>query len=83
MNPLTVGKAEIFPRTFDAAGEAMGSVERAAFNSNPITSEYYTSQKWVVRVPCVMSDGSKNPAQPFHYHTFKTRAQAQLFAEKQ
>lgn len=69
-------------RTFEAANHPSGSPERARLNGDPITSEYLTGKPYVVRVPALMSDGTRNPVQPWHFHTFKTKRDAESYADE-
>ena len=60
-------------RSFAASKYPKGSQQRLILNSNPKTSEYYTSEKWYVEEDHYMSSGDVHPTQPKIYRTFKTR----------
>lgn len=64
-------------RTFEARKYPKESPERAALNLDVVTSEYLSSQKYVIRTPALMSDGTPNPAQQFHYTPFATKTEAE------
>ncbi len=66
----------VHKRTFTALKFPKGSPERDALNTNPLTSEYFPSQRYAIQRPALMSDGSPNPTQKFWVNTFKTKAEA-------
>lgn len=59
-------------RTFEAATKPAGSPERAALNGDPLTSEYMTSYRYMLRE----KDGSKTP------YSFRSKADAVRAAER-
>ena len=65
-------KAELLRRTFAAKQHPIGSAERAAMNSDVLTSEYYPSQRYLLRRPFIMTDGTPHPTQPFIDRTFRS-----------
>jgi len=75
-------KIEIHKRTFEASKHPKGSAERAEFNNDPLTSEYYTSEPWLCRKEALMGDGSPNPRQKWHNKTFRTRKDAEQYANR-
>ncbi len=72
---------QIMRRTFEARMHPHGSPERAALNGDVKTSEYYTSQPYLLRRPFIMSDGTPHPTQPFIDRTFRTRREAAAVAD--
>lgn len=54
-------KPQVLKRTFEALKHPKGSTERAKFNDDALTSEYYTSHKYLSLRPFYMSDGSLHP----------------------
>ncbi len=72
--------ATVHRRTFDALAHPEGSPERVRLNLDALHSQYLTGSPYLVRVPAFMSDGTPNPAQAFHNHTFRTKGEAEGFA---
>ena len=70
------GNNFLLRRTFNAAKHPPGSDERKILNADPVTSEYMTSHKFMVRREAIMSDGRQNPAQLYHDKTFVTLKEA-------
>ncbi len=67
----------ILRRTF-AASKTSDPAERASLNLDALTSQYYTSHRYLVRVPF-----PNHPTQKYTSHTFRTRAEAQAFIDRQ
>lgn len=74
---------EVLRRTFAAAKHQPGSEKRAALNRDTLTSEYYTSHRYMTRQPITMDDGTPHPTQPFLCRTFKAKAEADAYALKE
>lgn len=74
--PFDLTGSIIQRRTFEAATHPPDSAERARLNLDPLTSEYLTSHRYLVRRPALMSDGTPNPAQRFHTYTCRTKTEA-------
>jgi hypothetical protein len=72
---------ETMRRTFAAAKFPPGSEERASLNRDTLTSEYYTSHRYMTRQPLTMSDGAPHH-QKYLCRTFKTKAEAEVYASK-
>ena len=73
---------EILRRTFDAAKFPKGSPERAKLNGDVLTSEYMTSYRYMARWPFYMSNGTRNPVQPFGDRAFRTKAEAEAWKKE-
>lgn len=69
-------------RTFGALEYPKGSPSRMLLNENALTSEYYTSHKWIVLEPFLMSDGTPHPTQKNFASTFKIKKDAIAYLEK-
>lgn len=69
-------KYEILKRTFKALNYPRGSIERKNLNTDVLTSEYYTTNKWLLRVPFIMSDDTPHPTQKYLDYDFKTKKEA-------
>ena len=76
-------KSEILRRTFKAKEYPKGSEEREKLNLDPVTSEYMTSYKYVVKTPCLMSDGTPKPGQHNNYRTCRSKQEAVLIQEQE
>ncbi len=76
-------KPIVLKRTFEAARHPKGSAERERLNRDVRTSEYMPSMRWIVRRPCLMSDGSPHPRQPWVNDEFRTKREAEAFAAEQ
>ncbi len=74
---------EVLRRTFAAAKHQPGSEKRAALNRDTLTSEYYTSHRYMTRQPITMDDGTPHPTQPFLCRTFKAKAEADAYASSE
>ena len=70
-------EVQILPRTFEANQHPKGSQERARLNEDALTSEYYPSHKYLLRIQALMKDGTPNPVQKWHDYTYRTKRQAQ------
>jgi hypothetical protein len=70
-------EVQILPRTFEANQHPKGSQERARLNEDALTSEYYPSHKYLLRIQAVMNDGTPNPVQKWHDYTYRTKREAQ------
>jgi hypothetical protein len=70
--------AVIHRRTFEAARHPVGAPLRAALNRDAVTSEYMTSQRYLVRRRFLMSDGTPHPTQEFIDTTFRTKLEAEI-----
>jgi len=73
---------ETMRRTFAAAKFPLGSKDRAALNRDTLTSEYYTSHRYMTREPFLMDDGTPHSTQPHLCRTFKTKTEADEYARK-
>jgi hypothetical protein len=67
---------EVLRRTFEANKFPVGSLERDGLNLCPVTSAYLPGERYVLKAPFNMSDGSTHPTQPFTYRGFRTKAAA-------
>ena len=74
---------EVLRRTFSASKHPPGSEERARLNRDTLTSEYYTSHRYMTRQPFTMDDGAPHPTQRYLCRTFKTKAEADAYASRQ
>jgi hypothetical protein len=66
---------QILRRTFQAA-KANTEAERAELNGDALTSQYYPSQRYLVREPF-----PNHPTQKHIGHTFRTRKEAEAWVE--
>jgi len=73
---------EVLRRTFFANQHPKGSPQRARLNLDTLTSEYMPSYRYIARQPFILSDGSTHPRQPFIDRAFRTKAQAEAFANR-
>ena len=71
---------EVLRRTFAAAKHPAGSDQRARLNRDTLTSEFYTSHRYMTREPFTMSDGTPHPSQDNLCRTFKTKGEADKYA---
>ena len=71
---------EVLRRTFAAAKRPPGSEARARLNRDTLTSEYYTSHRYMTRQPFTMDDGTPHPTQHCLCRTFKTKVKADAYA---
>lgn len=76
-------KVDVLRRTFAAAKHPAGSAERARLNRDTLTSEYYTSHRYMTRQPFTMSDGKPHPTQPHLCRTFRSKPEADTYASTQ
>ena len=74
---------EVLRRTFAAANHPPDSQERARLNRDTLTSEYYTSHRYMTRRPLTMDDGAPHPSQHCLCRTFTTKAEAEAYALKE
>lgn len=72
---------KVIRRTFEAAKHPKGSEERARLNMNAETSEYMPSMRYMVRWPFLMNDGTPHPTQPFQHGSYRTKKEAEIWAE--
>jgi hypothetical protein len=70
-------QVQILRRTLEANRYPKGSPERARLNEDALTSEYYPSHKYLLRVQALMNDGTPNPAQKWHDYSYPTKREAQ------
>ena len=71
---------EVLRRTFAAAKRPPGSEARARLNRDTLTSEYYTSHRYMTRQPFTMDNGAPHPRQRYLCRTFKTKVEADAYA---
>ena len=71
---------EVLRRTFAAAKRPPGSEARARLNRDTLTSEYYTSHRYMTRQPFTIDEGTPRPAQHCLCRTFKTEGDADKYA---
>jgi len=71
---------EVLRRTFAAAKRPPGSEARARLNRDTLTSEYYTSHRYMTRQPFTVDDGTAHPTQRYLCRTFTTKAEADVYA---
>ena len=74
---------EVLRRTFAAPKHPPGSEERARLNRDTLTSEYYTSHRYMTRQPFTMDNGAPHPTQHCLCRTFTTKAEADAYASTQ
>jgi hypothetical protein len=74
---------EVLRRTFAASKYPPGSEERARLNRDTLTSEYYTSHRYMTREPFTMDEGTPHPTQPYLCRTFTTKAEADAYVSRQ
>jgi hypothetical protein len=74
---------DVLRRTFAAAKHQPGSEERVRLNRDTLTSEYYTSHRYMTRQPFTMDDGTPHPTQHCVCRTFTTKAEADAYALKE
>jgi len=71
---------EVLRRTFAAVKHPPGSSQRVELNRDTLTSEFYTSHRYMTREPFTMSDGTPHPSQHHLCRTFKTEGEADKYA---
>lgn len=72
-----IPEVQILRRTFEANRYPKGSQERARLNEDALTSEYYPSHKYLLRVQALMSDGTPDLAQKWQDYTYRTKREAE------
>jgi hypothetical protein len=73
---------QILKRTFEALKYGQGTPKRMELNKDALTSEYFPSSKWLLRVPFIMSDGTPHPTQKYLDYEFRTKKEAKEYAEE-
>ncbi len=73
---------QIIKRTFEALNYPEGSEERKQLNRSGLTSQYFTSYKWIIRRPFYMSDGKSLHPQVWQDDEYKTLKEAKEVARR-